>query len=451
MASISRKTAVLAAGTVVPLVAALEFWAPPGPAQWIAPLWGLLAIAAPWAASRSLARRVNGLISYASQMPDSQAPRQSLPAPDDELGELARSLTRTAPKIEAMVQRLSAELERREAILASMTDPVLAVDAQLHVSFCNESFANAAGHAIPEGVPLIKVFRDPGLFQMLRSVIDSGQTARRRLKIATQEDRWFDAYATPLAAGIPPGALAILHDITPLARVERAQRDFVANVSHEFRTPLATIAGCAETLLDGAPEEDQRRRFLEIVRANSIRLTQIAADLITLSQLDAGGGRSEPQAIQVDEVVSGAIRTLEPVAAARGITLLSGERCGAQVLGHRLALEQVMANLLDNAIKFSPPGGEIAVRAGLAGADQVEISVTDRGIGIAPEDLPRIFERFYRVDKARSRDVAGTGLGLSIVQHAVERMHGAVRVESQPGKGSCFTISLPRYPSPATF
>jgi two-component system phosphate regulon sensor histidine kinase PhoR len=232
-----------------------------------------------------------------------------------------------------------------------------------------------------------------------------------------------------------------------MTRMERAQRDFVANVSHEFRTPLATISGCAETLMEGAWEDaENRRKFLEIIQANSVRLTNIAADLITLSQLDTAHPRLDPAPIPVEEVVSGALRAIRPVAGMHKVEVRAGEVCAAVVLGYRLAFEQALLNLLDNAVKFNRPSGEVIVRAMEAG-DHVEISVADTGIGIPNEDLSRIFERFYRVDKARSRQIGGTGLGLSIVRQAVDQMHGTVRVESKPGKGSCFTITLPRHAS----
>ena len=443
MASTSRRVAAIATVTVVPLVAALELWAPEGPARWLPPAWGLAAIGISWAAARSLSSRVRDLIGYVSTMGDLTIPRPRLRFHNDEVGELARALSRMAPKVEQVAQGLSTELGRREAILASMTEAVVAVDAKLNVSFSNESFVRAVGHPITEGIPLIKALRDPGLFQTLQRVVDSGETLRRRLNIAVQEDCWFDVYATPLASSTQRGALAILRDVTLIARVERAQRDFVANVSHEFRTPLATITGCAETLLHGAWDDGaHRRRFLEIIQANSVRLTNIAADLITLSQIDGGRPRSEAKPIVVEEVISSALRAIEPVASTRAVTLRAEEICAAHILGHRLALEQAVVNLLDNAVKFNRPGGEVTVQAVVAG-NQVEISVRDTGTGIPEEDLPRIFERFYRVDKARSREIGGTGLGLSIVRQAVEQMDGAIRVNSQPGKGSIFTITLP--------
>lgn len=446
MASIAQRAAVAAAVTAAPLVIALEAWAPAGPVQWLAPLWGLVAIGGSWVAAHSLSRRTTALIEFVNRMSDPAAARPRLEFHEDELGELARSLARTAPKVEEIVQRLSTELGRREAILASMSEAVLAVDFKLNVSFCNESFVRAVGHPIAEGIPLIKAFRDPGLFQILQRVVETGETARQRLNITVQEDRWFEVYATPLSTSLPRGALAILHDITPMARMERAQRDFVANVSHEFRTPLATITGCAETLLDGAWDDAQsRRKFLEIIQANSVRLTNIAADLITLSQIDSGRPRAEAAPIAVEEVIPSALRAMEPVAATRGVQVRSMEICSAKILGHRIAFEQAMVNLLDNAIKFNRPGGEVTVRAVVAHGDQLEISVRDTGVGIPADDLSRVFERFYRVDKARSRDMGGTGLGLSIVKQAVEQMRGAVGVQSQLGKGSCFTITLPLY------
>jgi signal transduction histidine kinase len=207
---------------------------------------------------------------------------------------------------------------------------------------------------------------------------------------------------------------------------------------------LATITGYAETLLDGGLEdENNRRKFVQVIQANSVRLNNLAADLITLSQLEAGWPNVQAAPISIAEVIHNAVSTLEPVAKLNGISLRLREVEDVEVLGHRIHFEQALVNLVDNAIKFNKPQGEVTVKTACTGEDHVEISVSDTGIGIPRQDQSRIFERFYRVDKARSRQVGGTGLGLSIVRHAVEQMKGSVTVSSELGKGSCFTITLP--------
>jgi two-component system phosphate regulon sensor histidine kinase PhoR len=257
-------------------------------------------------------------------------------------------------------------------------------------------------------------------------------------------DRVFEVQAAPLTSATARGAIAILHDITDLERLERIRRDFVANVSHELRTPLTAIRGYAETLLEGALEDQEyNRRFLEIIKAHAIRLNNIASDLLTLSELEAGKARPEPEPVSVRGAVESAMRTVETEARLRQVSLNCGRLEDAWVLGDRLQLEQVFVNLLDNAVKFNRPGGEALLEISRLGTDRIKITLADTGIGIPHDDLPRIFERFYRVDKARSREVGGTGLGLSIVKHIVERMNGTVGVESQLGKGSMFTLLLP--------
>jgi two-component system phosphate regulon sensor histidine kinase PhoR len=254
----------------------------------------------------------------------------------------------------------------------------------------------------------------------------------------------FEAYAAPLA--VPPhrGALVILHDITGLERLERIRRDFVANVSHELRTPLTAIRGYAETLLAGAmADTDHNRRFVEIIQAHAIRLNNIASDLLTLSDLESGRRDVEPGPISVAEAVNTALLTVEPEARIRGVHLVRGSVNDALITGHAIRLEQALVNLLDNAVKFNQPGGEARIDAGNTPDGRIYISVSDTGSGMPSDDLPRIFERFYRVDRARSRAVGGTGLGLSIVKHVVERMEGSIKVESRLGKGSTFTILLP--------
>jgi two-component system phosphate regulon sensor histidine kinase PhoR len=351
------------------------------------------------------------------------------------------------PRIEELVNRLTNELTRRETILASMTDAVLAVDARMNVTFCNQAFTQAVGdHAAAEGVPLIKVVRDPVLLEIVKRVVDTGEPVRERLHLSTADTQTFEVHAVPLAGTASRGAIAILHDITPAERLERVKRDFIANVSHEIRTPLATIRGFAETLLEGALEDEHnRRKFVEIIQANGVRLNNIAADLLTLSELESGRPGIQPGVISLRDVLGSAMRAVEPAANLMRVRLQADPIPDLRLLGFGIRLEQALLNLLDNAVKFNKPGGEVRVRVSNPAGGKIEVRVSDTGIGIPAEDLSRIFERFYRVDKARSRQVGGTGLGLSIVKHAIEQMGGSVKVESELGKGSTFVVSLPQH------
>jgi two-component system phosphate regulon sensor histidine kinase PhoR len=372
-----------------------------------------------------------------------QAP---LPTADDELGALGRSLNSTALQLRDLVDRLSVESAQREAILASMVEGVLAVDNSLRITFANESFARAVGAAnpIPAKLPLVELVRNPDLREILAGVLASGESVKRRLPLPGAAERIFEVQAAPLSSGTARGAIAILHDITDLERLERVRKDFVANVSHELRTPLTAIRGYAETLLEGALEDkENNRRFLEIIKAHAIRLNNIASDLLALSELESGKVRSGPEPVPVRAAVESALRTVEAEARVRGIAVACGRMEDARVLGDRFQIEQALVNLLDNAVKFNRPSGEVLVEITRPTDGRVSISITDTGIGIPYDDLPRIFERFYRVDKARSREVGGTGLGLSIVKHLVERLNGTVTVESQLGKGSTFTLQFP--------
>ena len=248
--------------------------------------------------------------------------------------------------------------------------------------------------------------------------------------------------------GDKPGAIAILHDITDLERLENVRKDFVANVSHEFRTPLAAIAGYSETLLDGALDDhENKRRFVEIIRSNATRLNSIAADLLTLSELQSGAASQNTEPVPVGDALESALTTIASEAKLRGVSIERGAVENVLILGSRYRLEQALVNLLANAVKFNRPSGVVRVETQRVEnghpPGEISILVSDTGAGIPSQDLPRIFERFYRVDKARSRQVGGTGLGLSIVRHIVERMHGRVSATSQLGKGSVFTITLP--------
>jgi two-component system phosphate regulon sensor histidine kinase PhoR len=395
--------------------------------------------------SRAFTRRIRRIQAFAGELVNADYSGSLATESDDELGSVARSLRGMADQFRTMLRRLSDESARRQAILASMVEGVLAVDADLRVTFCNDSFASAlrAKTPMPENTPLLDVVREPALLDLLKSVLANGQPSRRRVTLVAAKSRVFDVQAAPLDATPRKGAIAILHDITDLERLERVRKDFVANVSHELRTPLASIRGYAETLLDGALEDPQiNRKFVEIISKNTFRLEQMAFDLLMLSELEADREAPPAERIPVKDVARNAIHVVEAEAAVRNVNLMLGEIGDWYVLGQLRRLEQALLNLLYNAVKFNRPGGEVWLEATQA-EGRVRITVSDTGIGIPSEDLPRIFERFYCVDKARSRETGGTGLGLSIVRHTVEKMSGSVSVTSNLGKGSVFTLEFP--------
>lgn len=406
----------------------------------------LLVLVIAYLFSKSFTRRIDRLRAFAENLVESGGTGDLAADADDELGALARALNRASGQHRELVERLSLESARRDAILSSMVEGVLAVDNELRVIFCNESFARAVGVESPvtERLPVLELVRDPDLLDTLTQVLVTGETAKRRLELSMASGRAFEVQVAPLTAPSRRGAIAILHDVSDIERLERVRKDFVANVSHELRTPLTAIRGYAETLLDGAlDDQENNRRFLEVIRAHAIRLNNIASDLLTLSELESGQSPAEGERIPLLAALESALNTVEAEARIREVKIHSGPLEETFVMGDRMRFEQALINLLDNAIKFNRPGGEVFVSAGPAEGKRVRVSVSDTGVGIPSEDLSRVFERFYRSDKARSREVGGTGLGLAIVKHIVERMNGAVEIESTLGKGSTFTLIFP--------
>jgi len=363
----------------------------------------------------------------------------------DELSALAATIEHATRRVRAMVETLQRENARREAILGSMVEGVVAVDPLLRITFANRAFAEMMGAAAPPkpGTPLVQVARDPALHEMFTSALAEGQPLQRRLMLSASA-RSFEVQVAPLAGDPHRGAIAMLYDITGLERLERVRKDFVANVSHELRTPLAAICGYAETLMEGGLEDPANSRpFVAIILAKARQLTNIVQDLLILSSLEsAKPPAAEP--ISLQQSIQSALRTVEPMAKTRGINLVCASFPDLEVLGYEIRLEQVWVNLLDNAIKFNRPDGEVRVDV-VRDPERALVRVCDTGSGIPSRDLPRIFERFYRVDKARSRATGGTGLGLAIVKHAVEQMGGSVSVESHLGQGSVFTVALPPF------
>lgn len=405
----------------------------------------LLALAFAYAIARNVTGRVRRIEAYASELVNADYSGTLSAEADDELGSVARSLRAMADHFRQMLARLAQESARREAILSGMVEGVLAVDHNLRITFYNEAFTRAirARAQSSEGLSVLQVIRDPELQRLLSGVIESQTNARERISPLHADGHIFEVQAAPLPEQGSVGAIATFHDITELERLERVRKDFVANISHELRTPLAAIQGYAETLLDGALEDpENNRKFLEIIVAHTIRLTNLATDLLTLSEIEAERLQTPPERLSAVELAQNALQMVESQARERHVQAVLGAAEDVCILGPKARLERALANLLLNGINYNYPGGEVRVDVKRVDST-VRISVSDDGIGIASADIPRIFERFYRVDKARSRQTGGTGLGLSIVRNTVERAGGTVTVESELGKGSVFTMIFP--------
>lgn len=412
-------------------------------------------------ASRSFSRRVGRLKAFSQRVAEGDF--RALPAERgrDELAELARSLEETAARLDQTIRLLTDEHNRSAAILRSMVEGVAVTDADERILFSNQAFAQILGlGAAPcEGRRLLEVTRQTELLGVVRRVLAGETTVHSEVAVGTVRPRSFAVTAAPIMAseatggpagdspqtrGKASGAVLVLHDITELRRLERVRRDFVANISHEFKTPLTAIQGFAETLLSGALEDrENHQRFLEIIRDQARRLARLTDDLLKLSQIESERFELELRSVDLAELIDGCMETTRLRAEPKQLTL--AVECPVDLpraRGDPARLAEVLQNLLDNAVQYTPPGGRITVRAATADG-QVVITVSDTGIGIPEAEQQRIFERFYRVDAARSREAGGTGLGLSIARHIVEAHGGRIWIESTVGKGSDFHFSIP--------
>jgi two-component system phosphate regulon sensor histidine kinase PhoR len=293
---------------------------------------------------------------------------------------------------------------------------------------------------------MVEVIRQSELLDVIGRALAGNESVRSEVVIGAVRTKSFAVTTAPVrSGGLVVGAVLVLHDISELRRLERARRDFVANVSHEFKTPLTAIQGFAETLLGGALEDkDNRFRFLEIIRNHAIRLSRLTDDLLKLSQIEAGKLELETRAVSVASLIEPCLETARLRASSKSLHLEADYDADlSPVRGDLSSLQEILQNLLDNAVRYTPSGGRICVRAQSKG-DEMVISVSDTGIGIPKVEQERIFERFYRVDPARSREMGGTGLGLSIAKHMVEAHGGRIEVESEVSRGSTFSVFRPR-------
>jgi two-component system phosphate regulon sensor histidine kinase PhoR len=366
----------------------------------------------------------------------------------DGLEALAVSLNETASRLDRTIRTLTEERNLSSAILGSMVEGVAVVNASERLLFANAGFAEILGLDVPpqSGSALVEVVRQTELIEAVREVLKGEPRVETEIVTGTLRQHFFAVTVASVRAADTSGAVIVLHDITELRKLERVRRDFVANVSHEFKTPLTAIQGFAETLLAGALDDPQNRlRFLEIILEHSRRLARLTDDLLKLSKMDADRLELEIRRLSVSQFVESCIETTQRPAAEKDLRIsVNLQQPLPDIAADRRRLAEVLQNLLDNAMQYTPPGGQIMVGASADDAE-VTFTVSDTGIGIPQADQSRIFERFYRVDVARSREVGGTGLGLSISKHLVEAHGGRIWVESEVGQGSQFHFTVPLF------
>jgi two-component system phosphate regulon sensor histidine kinase PhoR len=396
--------------------------------------------------SRSVADRVERLREFSHRVAEGDFRPLSGDGSGDALEALGAALNQTAARMDRTIRTLTEERNMSAAILGSMVEGVAVVNGSERLVFANQGFAEILELDVPpkSGSALVEVVRQTELIEAVRQVLAGESRVEAEIVTGTLRQHFFAATVAAVRAGETSGAVVVLHDITELRKLERVRRDFVANVSHEFKTPLTAIQGFSETLLGGAIDDPQNReRFLGIILEHSRRLARLTDDLLKLSQMDADRLEVESRSVSVSELIESCLETAQHRAAEKDLEVTADFPANLpNIAGDRRRLAEVLQNLLDNAIQYTLPGGRVVVRADLRDADVV-FTVSDTGIGIPKVDQSRIFERFYRVDAARSREAGGTGLGLAIAKHLVEVHGGRIWVDSEVGQGSHFHFSVP--------
>ena len=396
----------------------------------------LVALAVAGSAALSISVRLGRIVQFADRIAAGDLTARIAETSLDEIGQVAAALDKTARQVESNFVALQTSQRELETLLNSMQDAVIAVGPDGRVQWANRSMDRLRSTRL--NAPLVETVRDPDFLRAVHEASAAGKVSTARAT-SIYPARTFDVTAAPLPGG---GAVAVLRDLTETERVEKTRRDFIANVSHELRTPLTSIQGYAETLLDASTDNHQVREFLEIIRKNASRMSRLTEDLLTLARVESGEHRFDVQPVVPGELLREAVESFRELARGQGIELLVEDTTSAQVSADREAIHQIFSNLIDNALKYGGTGGKIVLGA-RPSAQGVEFYVRDFGPGIPSEHLPRLFERFYRVDKARSRESGGTGLGLAIAKHIVLAHGGAIRAESELNHGSTFLFTLP--------
>jgi two-component system phosphate regulon sensor histidine kinase PhoR len=419
-------------------------------------LWGsaialLIALLIAALASVFTSRRLERIVDVAARIErgDLRA-RLGDPSPD-EIGRVAAAIDKTAGQVERSFAAVRSSQHQLETLLNSMQDAVIAVSSDGLVQWANQPMDRLVPQHTRLNAPVVETIRDPDFLAAVKAATTTKKVKTTRAT-SIVAGRAFDVTAAPLPDG---GAVAVLRDLTETERVEKTRRDFIANVSHELRTPLTSIQGYSETLLDSMPENGApSREFLEIIRKNAARMARLTEDLLTLARVESGETRFDTEPVPPIELLHDAEESFREIARGQEVELQIVESAAgphesansveslSPVRADREAIHQVFSNLIDNAMKYGRSGGRIVLGA-RTGKRGIEFYVQDFGAGISSEHLPRLFERFYRVDKARSRESGGTGLGLAIAKHIMLAHGGSIRAESEIGHGSTFVFTLP--------
>jgi two-component system phosphate regulon sensor histidine kinase PhoR len=431
-------------------------------------LWGssvafLIALLVAASVSVWTSRRLERIVDVAVRIEKGDLQARVEDKPLDEIGRVAAAIDKTAGQVERSFEAVRSSQRQLETLLNSMQDAVIAISRDGLVQWANQSMDRLVPQRTRLNAPVVETIRDPDFLAAVKAATTTRQVKTTRAT-SIVHGRAFDVTAAPLPDG---GAVAVLRDLTETERVEKTRRDFIANVSHELRTPLTSIQGYSETLLDSSDNFGPTREFLEIIRKNAARMSRLTEDLLTLARVESGETRFETEPVPPIELLHDAEESFREIARGHGVDLQIVETHGVAgsveslpaVRADREAIHQVFANLIDNAMKYGRTGGRIVLGAHPArrgvrfGADSstefgVEFYVKDFGAGIASEHLPRLFERFYRVDKARSRESGGTGLGLAIAKHIMLAHGGYIRAESELTRGSTFLFTLPTAQTP---
>ena len=413
--------------------------------------WGsaialLIALIVATAASTATARRLEHIVDVAAHIAEGDLKARVQDKSEDEIGRLGGALDKTARQVERSFAAVRSSQRQLETLLNSMQDAVIAVSADGLVQWANQPMDRLVPQKTRLNAPVVETIRDPDFLAAVKAATTTKEVKTARAT-SIVSGRAFDVTAAPLPGG---GAVAVLRDLTETERVEKTRRDFIANVSHELRTPLTSIQGYSETLLDTTPDNGApTREFLEIIRKNAARMSRLTEDLLTLARVESGETRFDTEPVPPIELLHDAEESFREIARSQGVDLqiIDGEENGPveslpPVAADREAIHQVFANLIDNAMKYGRSGGRILLGARPAPRGIV-FYVQDFGAGISSEHLPRLFERFYRVDKARSRESGGTGLGLAIAKHIMLAHDGSIRAESELNHGSSFLFTLP--------